>query len=77
MSKPEWYKHRDAWRVHYRDRRGRLRYVRAAATAEQEWEIRVFDSSLCQISSTNVTVEQRGVKALPDELRTWINRRRT
>lgn len=74
-SREEWYKHRGAWRVHYRDRSGRLRYVRAAHTVEQEWEIRVFDSRLCEISSANVTVGQRGIKALPTELKTWVARR--
>jgi hypothetical protein len=75
MAHPEWYKHRDAWRVHYRDRSGRLRYVRAAHTDEQQWEVRLFDSQLREISSDRLCVKQLGAKGLPAELRTWVNRR--
>lgn len=73
----DWYKHREAWRASYHDRSGRLRYLRAVAIEPGSWEVRTFDGSLDCIGIDEVQVQQRGTKALPPEVKTWMNRRAT
>jgi hypothetical protein len=75
VAMADWYKHRDAWRAHYRDRSGRLWFVRAECVERQVWEIWKFDSSLNLDNIATISVEQCGRKALPKELKTWVRRR--
>jgi hypothetical protein len=75
MATVDWYRHRGAWRTHYRNRAGKLIYARAAYLADDKWEIRLFTGELTHLNTNLITTKQNGTLGLPDEVRAWVNRR--